>query len=972
MTGLDPWLSMVHSVQALRRRVERERGALLGALGVAGEALPHQLANVRRILEALEIRHLIADGVGLGKTVQTLMILNVLRLANPDHRSLLVAPDHLVGQWMKEFMTRGHASPRTALPGAPVPEDSPTVIIRPADLVERTDLLREAPDCFDMLIVDEPQTLTVRARDMLLRTRPFAQFLALTATPEFRRDEMRDWFLGMLEPLRCGPALRDGINVLEMVREEERAALCAVKDDRLAPRLAFERDALGRRICRWSRDDWPDYILSREYSRADVPPFAREAARAEVARDVLAVQVESGGTEAGQRTDLIRLAQALHRSGRAAREAVAGLAQPLREKVEAGKGEQDIRGDSRFDALLAHLSRLWAEDPDKRVLLVAGDNGTAEYLRGRLPAYFDDEETGERIGVASLARGQQSAVTAEDAIRSSHEILSGFFKGRDRILLIGEWAEAGLNLQHGCEELVFYTCPWNPRSIDQLVGRLDRLRPGAQKRAAAGRGQGRLGLHVITWKGSPESGIVAGLERLGIFKRPVPPATGETAERIERLLHVLAAGRGGASELELLECIGSDRAFEVALSLLAPLSPHTAQDARHTYAELENADPLPGALPTARPSTARAAEEDALTEWLRALTASRLLDVRFGVKDAQDSTVRFASAWYFDTGTQYTEGERPVTLELFERRSEGDRRATAESGLVGFVLRRKHLADPPRDHVRRKNGSTLALGFADHGDTFHEELCNAFLGRAQEAFSRVTVAYPPGHAALIDRRPILVVVGMRRESLPPLSSAGIDRVLEQADPRDRLWLKRMFCGWCEADERWFRLRCPPRFFLEGAYSAESGGWEEASVANVIARLDPRGDDNQVASARVQKPPAIAGDNSEAERRLGTFAEEPSQGVPVDELADRLHLIDAEFARYAADCEKEAAYHRARATDNLNQRRMMESVAERVEARLGAAEAFAAWRRARLTEAGTPMRRSDNQSRSLLIYAVERS
>ena len=139
---------MVHGVQALRRRVERDRSALLGALGVAAEPLPHQLANVRRILEAPEIRHLIADGVGLGKTVQTLMILNVLRLANPDHRTILVAPDHLLEQWTREVTVRGHVRPcfvHTAEAGS---ENASIFLVKPSDLLDETSLLRDARDFF--------------------------------------------------------------------------------------------------------------------------------------------------------------------------------------------------------------------------------------------------------------------------------------------------------------------------------------------------------------------------------------------------------------------------------------------------------------------------------------------------------------------------------------------------------------------------------------------------------------------------------------------------------------------------------------------------------------------------------------------------------------------------------------------------------------------------------------------------------
>jgi ATP-dependent helicase HepA len=104
----DPYLALAAGAQALRRRVERQALGLGGALGVAAEPYPHQLATVRRIVGDTRVRHLIADEVGLGKTVEALMVLNVLRLQDPNHSAVIVAPDRLIDQWQSECWTRCH------------------------------------------------------------------------------------------------------------------------------------------------------------------------------------------------------------------------------------------------------------------------------------------------------------------------------------------------------------------------------------------------------------------------------------------------------------------------------------------------------------------------------------------------------------------------------------------------------------------------------------------------------------------------------------------------------------------------------------------------------------------------------------------------------------------------------------------------------------------------------------------------
>ena len=96
----NAYVDLCVHLQALRRRTEEVRSPLAPALGVAGSIYTHQLANVLRVLTDIRVRHLLADEVGLGKTVQALMILNALRRQRRDLRALVVVPDTaLMVQW---------------------------------------------------------------------------------------------------------------------------------------------------------------------------------------------------------------------------------------------------------------------------------------------------------------------------------------------------------------------------------------------------------------------------------------------------------------------------------------------------------------------------------------------------------------------------------------------------------------------------------------------------------------------------------------------------------------------------------------------------------------------------------------------------------------------------------------------------------------------------------------------------------
>ena len=114
----NPYVDLCLHVQALRRQAEEVRTPLASALGIAGSIYTHQLANVLRVLTDVRVRHLLADEVGLGKTIQALMILNALRRQRRDLRALVIVPDRLVPQWRDELMTRAHTAPyETNTPG---------------------------------------------------------------------------------------------------------------------------------------------------------------------------------------------------------------------------------------------------------------------------------------------------------------------------------------------------------------------------------------------------------------------------------------------------------------------------------------------------------------------------------------------------------------------------------------------------------------------------------------------------------------------------------------------------------------------------------------------------------------------------------------------------------------------------------------------------------------------------------------
>ena len=84
--SFDPYHVFIATAHALRRRAERGALAMGATFGVAAEPLPFQIATVTHILSDQRIRHLIADEVGLGKTIQAIMVLNAILSAGESSR----------------------------------------------------------------------------------------------------------------------------------------------------------------------------------------------------------------------------------------------------------------------------------------------------------------------------------------------------------------------------------------------------------------------------------------------------------------------------------------------------------------------------------------------------------------------------------------------------------------------------------------------------------------------------------------------------------------------------------------------------------------------------------------------------------------------------------------------------------------------------------------------------------------------
>jgi ATP-dependent helicase HepA len=179
------------------RALIRQRAAARGLTGLLSSRIllyPHQVEVARRILEDPVQRYLLADEVGLGKTVEAGIVIRQFLLDHRTGRVLVLVPAHLREQWRSELESKFN-----------VPEDR--VLLLGTDEWER----EPAHDAVQMVVIDEAHHVAdlvrsgdpaARARFELYRALAWAvpRLLLLSATPALNNEAAFLALLHLLEP----------------------------------------------------------------------------------------------------------------------------------------------------------------------------------------------------------------------------------------------------------------------------------------------------------------------------------------------------------------------------------------------------------------------------------------------------------------------------------------------------------------------------------------------------------------------------------------------------------------------------------------------------------------------------------------------------------------------------------------------------------------------------------------------------
>jgi superfamily II DNA or RNA helicase len=586
--------------------------------------LPHQLWVCHRALRRWPIRLLIADDVGMGKTIEAGLLLWPLLASRRVQRVLILAPAKLVEQWQQRLKSMFDIraaiyhpdldNPRTDFWGThPVVVASlPTLR---ANNQGRRERLLDAP-AWDMLIVDEAHHLNVEEGatrtlgfdlvEKLQSAGKIESCVLFSGTPH-RGKNFGFWSLMSLVDREV---FSPKFNEARMLNELPRFLIRNAKQK--------ATDMKGERLFQPIRQ-FPETFT---YTPAE-EAFYRLMSEFIVAGKAYASSLDR--TEGGQVMLVLIALQKLASSSVAAvlaalktRCARLGLQAKLsREELDIPFDEGDDEEQSALDAWVRDAARMklqLMEDEARYLgdLISAGEKVTEETRVQRVIDVIETRFPNEPVLMFTEYKRTQALVVAglmarfgadsvgfmngdnrlDDVIHPDGRVqplssrredtCDAFNTGRIRFLVSTEAGGEGIDLQQRCSALIHVDLPWNPMRLHQRVGRLNRY---GQKRAVSVVSLRNPGtVESMIWDkletklasimramGSamdePEDllQLVLGMSGEGIFNQLFGGAAGMSRERLDQWFDQVTGTLGGDSALRTVQdLVGRAASFDLS------------------------------------------------------------------------------------------------------------------------------------------------------------------------------------------------------------------------------------------------------------------------------------------------------------------------------------------------------------------------------------------------------------------------
>lgn len=423
-------------------------------------SLPHQPEGALKILRDLNGTGLLADEVGLGKTITAGIVLKECIARGFVKKALILTPPSLVDQWVAELRDKFMLDF-----GIIEGEEDWAKIDFAIASIDRVKVYDKDQERFkhslahevswDLLIVDEAHKL----KDKNTRRWEFVdkmqkkRFLILTATP-FQNDLLE--LYNLLHLLKRGH-----LGTLNEFKKEFFHK--GNKRHPLNPRELKRK--LDEVMIRRRRDETAVSYKQRVPKIVAVKLSVEEYQLYQDICDLLKTKYFSvSGSEISGRLILFALLPKVTSSSRAAMESMLNIAEDEKYHAETRQiarniyeRYRDLKVDSKIDTLVKLIGDIQKEEKGAQILIYTKHPTTLRYIVEKLQPF--NFRIVEYLG--GLSREERAARVQQ-------------FRNGAEIMISTETGAEGLNFQF-CHNLINYDLPWNPMSVEQRIGRLDRI-----------------------------------------------------------------------------------------------------------------------------------------------------------------------------------------------------------------------------------------------------------------------------------------------------------------------------------------------------------------------------------------------------------------------------------------------------------------------------------------------------------------
>ena len=523
------WHSPIEVVTRAQAAAIESVNDMWGVLSTSRIALlPHQLWVCRRVLETWPTRWLVADDVGLGKTVEAGLVFWPLIAKGTVRRLLIICPASLVEQWNERLRAMfdirvaiyaGDAdTERTDFWGTHDKVVASLQTLRIEKMGRHRRLLESDP--WDLVVVDEAHhlnadekggpTLGYQVLEKLVENNRVKSMLFFTGTPHRGKTF---GFVSLLKLLR--PDLFDPKKPLDQQLPRLREVMIRNNKQNvtdLKGNLLFHPPVVKNIEFQFSPEEREFYEMLTDFIQSgQAYASSLDATTGKAVQLVLVAMQKLASSSVAAIRRALRGRLARIAEGRGRLDELQARREARRKRLEK-RDECERQGDldalSRLEEEIAELSgelRLMEnEEPRLRELLNAADRVRRETKIDRIVSILHNEYDGRQVLLFTEYKATQSllmsalmnefeetSVTfingddrADEVVVPSGETRSivsqrsdatdHFNAGRVRFLVSTEAGGEGIDLQESCHSLVHVDLPWNPMRLHQRVGRLNR------------------------------------------------------------------------------------------------------------------------------------------------------------------------------------------------------------------------------------------------------------------------------------------------------------------------------------------------------------------------------------------------------------------------------------------------------------------------------------------------------------------